>query len=198
MRLKSTTWKGRNRNALTELRRKAMEIGYQSPRIADIGVGGVTYFLAGLLPEGPKDEMNYAQQVQRFFVRMLDNLVRKSDRYNRLKNYELGEVQEFFASLSPSEILVVDNDLRVLNSIDGNGILRKLKLDICEAPLPYPVDILICYNVLQISSDPSKGLENLLDSVAAGGLISLETNGCPIIVRDDRYQRLSNQLYRRH
>ncbi|MFW5746737.1 MAG: methyltransferase domain-containing protein [Nanoarchaeota archaeon] len=105
---------------------------------------------------------------------------------------------ELFSVFDPHEVLVVDNDPRVLASVNGNGKLRKAHLDTCQAPLPDPMDIIICYNVLQISSDPSKGLEHLLDSVAEGGLLSLETNGYPVIVEDDRYERLNDHLYQRH
>lgn len=198
MKLRSSTWRGRNRKRLIELRDAAKEIGYSSPKIADIGVGGVTYWLGDLFPEGPRDELKYAQQVQRFFVRIADNLARKYDVYGRLVNYELGEMMDLFSIFNPSEVLVIDNDPRVLASVNGNGNLRKLNLDICESPIPDQMDILICYNVLQISSDPYKGLENLLDSVAEGGLLSLETNGFPVIVKDGRYERLTNNLYRKH
>ena len=195
MKLRSTTWKGRNRNRLVELKEEVIKMGYAYPKIADIGIGGVTYFIANLLPEGPKKEMNSFQQAQGFFIRIIDNLFRKYGCYGKLKNYELEEVQNFFASLNPSEILVVDNDPRILTSVNKTGILKKLNLDICKAPLPDPADILICYNVLQISSNPSKGLENLLDSVAARGILSIETNGFPVAIKDSRYKRLSEYLY---
>ncbi|MFW5746738.1 MAG: hypothetical protein ACOCWQ_04285 [Nanoarchaeota archaeon] len=84
MKLRSSTWRGRNRGRLIELRDVSERVGYSSPRIADIGVGGVTYLLGDLFPEGPKDELNYAQQVQRFSVRIVDNLARKYGVHGRL------------------------------------------------------------------------------------------------------------------
>ncbi|QQG38571.1 MAG: class I SAM-dependent methyltransferase [Candidatus Woesearchaeota archaeon] len=197
MKLKSTTWKGRNRTRLFELRDAALSLGFRHPTIADIGAGGITFFLSGLHPEGPKEEMVRSQKVQRFLIRFADDIIRKFGLYGSLTVHEIREIKEALACLSPSEIVVVDKDPRLLRAIRDVGITQRLRLDICVSRLPEPKDIVICYNVIQVTEDPNRALENLLDSVADGGLLSLETNGSSIEVSDRRYKRLRPCLYRK-
>jgi SAM-dependent methyltransferase len=85
----------------------------------------------------------------------------------------------------------------VLGYVGSIWPIRKLTLDICNSPLPQLADIILCYNVLQVSSNPEKGLKNLLDSVSPRGLLSLDTGCLFSSIEDRRYTRLGENLYQR-
>ena len=196
MKLRTSTWDGRDKNELISLRDAMREDGIASPLIIDVGIGGITYAIADCFPRGPKEEMSPLDASKRFLLRLIDDYLRKHGSYGKLKHYELDEVRKLFLEFNPSGIVVVDNDDRVLDTVNGTKRVSKLKWDITSGPLPVTGDIVICYNTVQITSNPQRSLEHLMASVNGGGFLSL--NGInPSQNIHQGFSRMNGSLYRR-
>jgi hypothetical protein len=73
----STTWPHRHDGTFAELGEWVKKLGWESPRIMEVGPGAVSSWLADKIAPGEGDQLSWVANHSRAFLRNLDGLLRR-------------------------------------------------------------------------------------------------------------------------
>ena len=191
-----STWKGRNYNKLQRAKEEAIKLGLNQPTILEVGPGGLVNFLFAYFPTGKRKDWTSKDTLKWKILRIVEGILRKTDLFD-LESSESEEVVYTFKDLQPKRIYVVDCEPKIIEAagrvIARNGFSKSFEyglIDVASQKLPYNADIVIAYRVAQRTSNPSKALETIANSVNIGGLLSLDRD-----VELTGFHRIDRGLY---
>ena len=192
MRLKSTTWKGRNLQRINEIKEHYQ--GQANPLIVQVGVGGMASGVAPFYPEQRNGHFTMSQKLARMPLKWIDGGLRRIGLYGSLQQFETEDITNTLAELNP-RLVAVDIDPRLLELVKNIPTIHcditKQRKFILNNEVLSP-DIIICYNTLSRTTNPEQALNNLEYCVGSKGYLSIDH-----VEPSNSFEKITQHLYRK-
>jgi hypothetical protein len=178
--LATTTLRNRSYDRMEMARDEAIKLGMYNPTIINVGPGGLVSFLFDCFPIGKPENFTQQQKLVRAIMKLIENPLRKTNLFG-LESSEPKEITETFKELEPKKIYVVDIERKVIEAV-RNMVTRDnlppifdyLQIDLETEQIPFQGEIVIAYAVVPVTNDRKKALDTIANSVAPGGLLSID------------------------
>ena len=181
MYLHTTTWKDRNADMLAQVFDVAKTSIGPHPIIVSVGPGAGSAPWMYLHPGG---KTRLWSRRQRFWgtIARLGDTVGRALPIGPLSSPELKEIFLLAKDLRPVRIHVVDIEFRVLAAarrvarmVGDERLFMYHRVDVATQPLPVTADIVIAYQVVERTTNPTAALQTIAAAVRPGGLLSVMT-----------------------
>lgn len=194
--LRTTTWSQRNKVRLAEAMEYATSMSMENPDIIDYGPGAMVSLFQRALPSGIRGDWTTSQKLMRSVAKPIESVLRKTGIFS-LSSPELTEVIDTFKGLFPKTVYFVDVEPGVLRLVDkmktDYNRVRGYEHDVSSSKFRFNGDIVLAYNIVQRTDDPSRALRHIEASVKPRGLLSTTSGEVDL----EAFVKRGNSLYQK-